>query len=309
MVQKLKNNDFLFKLLSLAIAIGVWFYVAYVENPDIEVWFNGVTVVYEGDDALAEKGLVRITDDEASTISVKVKGSRNALFALSSHDITAVADLSGITNDSAHSLAVSIKFPSQGLKAVDRNPYNISVKTEKLLTEEKPVELEYEGSAADNVSVESSSLSVTKVTVSGPESIVKNIASCVARLDISKITANRKIPVKLQLKLADGTVTDNHDVVLSDTYTDVTLTVLNTKTVPVKANITNLGDFNIKEIQVSPDKVKVTGTKDALEDLSEVSTEPFEIINSQSKYSAQLVIPKNITTQSEAKAEIEVILQ
>lgn len=309
MVKKLKNNDFLFKILSLAIAIGLWFYVAYAENPDIEVWFQGVSVVYEGDDVLAENGLVRMKDDEIKNISLKVKGSRSALFALSSHDISATVDLGGITTDSAHSLTVSVKFPVQGLEVVDRKPYNIPVTTEKIVEAEKNVELEYLGVLQDDVSIEGSKLSVEKVTISGPESVVESVVSCVAQLDISDTTVTKTVPVKLRLKLADGTVTDNPDVKFSNTHTVVELNVNTTKTVPVKADITNADEFDIKEIKISPVDVKLTGTSIALNGITEIMTEPFKLDDSELSCTKNLTLPEGVDNASATSVDIEIILQ
>ena len=309
MVKKLKNNDFFYKLLSLVIALGLWFYVGYTENPDIEVWFHGVSVVYTGDNALESNGLVRMTDDEVTTVSLKVKGSRGALFSLSSRDITATVDVSTITSDGTFSLPINVTFHSLGFNVVGKDPVNIPVTTQKLISSEKPVRVEYIGSAADGISVVSAEPSVKSVTVSGPQSVIEDISECVAQADISKIVSSGTAPVKINLKMSDGTVTDDANVSLSNAQTDVTFTVKVSKTLPVKADIKNIDDFNVKRVNITPKEVTVVSEDEIINNLTEIMTEPFSISESVLTYTKKLNLPNGIECESEEEVQIEIILQ
>ena len=308
MVKKLKNNDFLFKVLSVLIAVGLWFYVAYVENPDIEVWYDGVKLVYKGDETLSANGLARLKENEVPTISIKVKGTRNSLFALSSHDITAEVDVSDIAMAATTSLPVSVHYSMPGIETADRNPYNISVTTEKIISAEKKVDIEYTGEPAEGTAVEESSSSLDAVTVSGPQSVIEGITSCVAQLDISGISEDRTMPVKLRLKLSDGSIADDPSVELSNTFTDIAVKVSVTKNVPVKANISNLNEYNVKEIKITPESVDIKGLYSALKEVTEILTEPFEISASGSGFTKKLILPEGVSSTVKS-AEIEVVLQ
>ena len=308
MVKKIKNTDFLYKLLSLVVALGLWFYVGYVEKPNIEVWFHGVSVVYTGDSSLDSYGLTRMTEEETKTVSLKVTGSRGALLSLSSRDITATVDVSNITSSGTYTLPINVSFPSSGLGVTEKDPFNIAIKIEKVVTAEKPVKVEYTGTAPGGIVIESAQPAIQTVTLSGPQSVVEKVTECVAKADISEVTSSGTKPVKIHLKMSDGTVTDNPDVSLSNTHTDVAFTVKMTKTVSVSADILNFGDFNVKRINVTPHDVSVTGDSEVLDSLTEIKTEPFSISEADTAYKKKLSLPDGVTCE-QGEVEIQIVFQ
>ena len=120
MVEKIKKPDFLLRVLSVFLAVLMWLYVSYAENPEMEIWFHGVTLTYINSEGLRDKNLIQVSSSSPETISLKVRGSRKALLSLSAHDISATVDLSGIYAPSQYSLPVTVGFPIDVLSVVDK---------------------------------------------------------------------------------------------------------------------------------------------------------------------------------------------
>ena len=91
--------DIGWKLLSLIIAIGLWFMVINTENP-VETRSYTAAIQLQNEEALTERGYVVVNDDELSStrVTVRLRGQRLALDALSqsSTRVQAVVDLSDV---------------------------------------------------------------------------------------------------------------------------------------------------------------------------------------------------------------------
>ena len=93
------TKDIGWKLLSLAIAIGLWFTVINTENP-LETRSYSATIQIQNQESLFERGYVVVNDDEISStrITVRLRGQRLALDTLSqsSTKVQAIVDLDNV---------------------------------------------------------------------------------------------------------------------------------------------------------------------------------------------------------------------
>ncbi len=313
MGKKIRKRDILFKALALLVAIGLWVYVSYVESPEIEVWFSGIPITYANGEALSGLNLIRDTESETETVSIKVRGSRGKLFSLSSHDIIAKVDLSGINTAAAYSLPVLISFPVDGFTVVDKKPYNVPVTVEPAITKELPVYTEVVGTPAESCSVTDTEPSVTTVNVTGAASVMGNVQSLIATVNIDGLAEEKSLPADVKIRLVDGTfLEDNTKVEFSDSLISVLIKMNKSVQIPINVNIEKRGGISVKNIKATPGEIEVSGNISIISQLEYIETEPV-IINGTSDTEtaiAALKIPEGVTTAGKVKTvSVEIELE
>ena len=112
------TKDIGWKLLSLVIAIGLWFTVINTENP-LESRSYTASVQLQNQESLFERGYVVVNEDELTSlrVTVKLRGQRLALDNLSksSTKVQAVVDLENVIysyDGNPITVPVSIVIPS-----------------------------------------------------------------------------------------------------------------------------------------------------------------------------------------------------
>lgn len=308
MAEKVIKKEFIYKAVSVLIAVVLWFFVAYAENPEKELWFKDIPITFAGEGVLEEAGFVRAASSK-DKVSVKVRGSRSAIVALSSADIIATVDLSLAKEEKLYTLPVSIKFPVDGLTISDKKPYSVEVKIEKIITKEIGVTTEFQGVASDDVEVTECTLSDEKIKITGGTSAVESIVSAVVRPKLDEISRDKKITCAIELKNKDGEVGKFDGIKLSKTYTEADIKVNTAKVVPVKPVFEGRFKNKIKSSRVQGETVKIYGSYEKIKDIKEIETEPI-IVSGKSeteKITAKFMLPEGVKTEAD-NAFVEVTI-
>ena len=308
MAKKIKP-DFLYRSVSLLIAIALWFFVAYAENPEMELWFKDIPITYTNESVLSERALVRIKE-EGQTVSVKVRGNRRAIVALSASDIVATVDLSTLKAAKKYTLPISVKFPIDGLVVADKKPYSVEVTTEKVITKEFGVDIIREGKVQENVEIAEVTPLLRKISVSGGEGAMADIESVCAMLDVSEISSNKKIQAPIKINMKDGS--EGVDFKLSNTFAEVDVLVNITKNVPVNVVYSDDCAEIVKNTRVQPETIKIYGKYEDVNVVSVINTKPVTVSR---KYETEqittyLEIPegvKNVDNVSTAVVDITIL--
>ena len=179
-------------LLSLLIALVLWYYVISVVSPDSEITIRGVSVQSQGEKFLLEQSnLMVVTDMSELEVDLKLEGNRTDLIKLDSHNITITVDVSKIDRAGEHKVTYSISMPgdipSNAIAVKTREPDLLTIKVENRVTKDVPLELNYDVQDLDGSGyiIRESGLECPEtITVSGPESTVKLIHHAKVDLDL-----------------------------------------------------------------------------------------------------------------------------
>ena len=76
----MQKSKILAFLLALVVSIVLWFYAVTVVNPDDTITISGISVQFEGTEALTSQGLM-LTGGDSTKVSIKVSGRRSDLGA------------------------------------------------------------------------------------------------------------------------------------------------------------------------------------------------------------------------------------
>ena len=302
MFKKIKRDSIL-KILSLLIAVGLWFYVAYAENPEIEMWYDGVQISYTGDDHFPSKSIVMAKSAEPDTVSLKIRGNRQALLALSAKDIRASVDLSSIGAAASYNLPINVSFPVDGITVAEKKPYTVSVTAEDIISRDFDVDVNIFGAPSEGHTVGEYTSSVEKVTVSGPRSEMEKAEKCAVNANVDGISAKFSNPLPIELFANDGGKIESPLLSFSNTYATVTINLNSVKKVKVSPVF---ADGEPKNFKVTPQEVTLSGTAEDVDKISEIKTETVHLTDNR-EYTASLIIPSGVQCEDDTKkVKIEV---
>ena len=115
----MKKHHVIMRLTSLLIAMFLWFYVIYQENPEKTVSFSDVPVRLLNEETLKNRYSLRVVGEDEITVTVKLSGTFSRLENLSASDLRVTADLGKITEPGTYTLSYDIAAVD-GVTVVER---------------------------------------------------------------------------------------------------------------------------------------------------------------------------------------------
>ena len=110
-IHNLWDSKALWMIVSLLLSFLIWAYISTTEDTSVERIFTGVPVQFQGAEELrTSRGLI-ITDASADSVTVKVSGSRASIGNLHASDLSAVVDVSGISQVRDMTVSYTVRFP------------------------------------------------------------------------------------------------------------------------------------------------------------------------------------------------------
>lgn len=294
MGKKMNFPDYALKIISLLIAVGLWIYVSYVENPKSEYWYKEVPVVYINDN-LKYSNLKRVVDTEEKHVAIKVRGTRSAIMGVSSEDIVASVNLSSVKNEGRHNLPYTVSFPIDGFEIVDKKPYLVTVDVDEIVTKSFELKLEALGTPDKGHEVGEITSNISSVDVTGPEELIGEIAGCTAFVDVEGKRIIKKTPAEIKVILEDGSHYSGADLSLSNTYANVTVDILYEKELAVNINLENTGTGEVTSVTAHPEKVRVKGPAEILDGIEALDTETVYVSEYDREKDAVLVLPEGVS--------------
>ena len=283
------TNNIWYKLLALVLAFILWLVVYNIDDPNVTKTFTA-SVKVENGDALTNQNLYYEIKD-TTTVKVAVTGKRSVISSIDDSDITATADLSRAEiSDDGTEATVALEFYSS--RSNSQLTFNSTISilrlaVEPLSKETFKVEAEVTGTPEEGYATDNDHASViapTVMTISGPASVVSQISTCKAIIDISGLggqgvdtVTDYAIP---KVYDEEGEQIDSSKLTFSSSKVSVQVEILNTKTVPV--NFTTSGtpadDLSVIGITQSIKEVEIEGSAAALNLVSSIDV-PAEVLN------------------------------
>lgn len=267
----------MYAVISLVAALLLWMYVTNVQGDLTTQTFTGIKVVFEGENSLRESKNLIVTDIGATSVRATIEGTYYALSRLEAADITAVVDLSGISNSGTYTISYKINYPfgtdTSSLSVVSQMPQNISFKVDKLDTKSVEVRGRFSGSVAEGYSFGKMEFEPSTVKISGPQSILDQI-DC-AWVECARTGLDKTVTYDSDFVLLDA---DKEPVELDDNVefrndtVAVTVPVTAIKTVDLKLKFFAGGgatEDNVKYI-VEPATITLSGDAETLEGINSI---------------------------------------
>lgn len=269
-----KKNNVMTKILSVVAAIALWMYVIGEVNPEIIQEIKNVEVKLINMEKLTQTGLV-IMDQNYYAVDIKVRGRRSDIINTASENINVLADMRGF-GQGQNSIPVKVNLPSN-LELEDVNPLQIKVTIDEIVNRAKPVEIVFEGEAADGYIHGPPILSLPEILVSGPETYVESVDKIVTKVNLnnSKVDIHQSLP----FSILDADDAEVLGVTTVETYIDVSVPILRVKNVPinVKTSGTPAEGYELVSIIHIPSKVDIMGATDVIEPVNSLTAKTISL--------------------------------
>lgn len=309
MLEKLKEQKWIYVVLSILLAILFWYYVRIVEDPEYTKTIRNVPVEIVGIDELEQRGLT-VTSQSQEYVDITVRGNSSVLDQLSRSTIEISANASSVLEAGEDfPLAYTIKYPSTvapgSVRIEQYSPERITVDVNKLYSQTFEIEFMFTGSVAEGYQKGFVTVNPLSVTVSGQMDQVTAISRVVAILHRENLTEAVSEDLPVVLLDADGNQL-NLDVKLNTQTTHVTMPVVVSKEIPLVMTYTYGGGISETNVQqyvtsiIHPSTITVSGPKEDIETLSEHFLGNIDLskINGTTSMTLPIQLDSRITNES-----------
>lgn len=299
-MKKVLASDNALKIISVLIAICIWMYVAIVMDTTVEVTVRDLPVQFVGQDTLNSKGLAVIRES-ATSVTVKVKGSRRKMGNNDMKTIIAKVDVSNVSGEGVYGLPVEVVVPFESQGVSSQSLYSIDVRTEKLVEKTLDIRIHTSGTLAQSYMSGDITANPGKVTIKGPESAVEQISQAAVNLDYggADVDIDAKLPISFYGD--EGKEVSAFEAILgritadSET-TEVHCPVLKIREVSPSANFDRQGLPDGVEYNIEPSVLYVYGEDPIAAKVTEIETEeiPVDRLLDNEKIKVKLRIPNGV---------------
>jgi len=299
-IKKPKDDNFWLRVVSVLIAVVLWFYINSILNPIkkreiiIPIRYNVVTL---------SKGLV-MKEADAKEVRIVISGTQDELSKVDEKNIQAMVDFSEIRQTGSIKLPISIQNPYHRINIESVYPKNVTVVIDNLVTIQKDVSVEINGNPKKGYIINSYQEEPNVISIRGAESDIKEISKCVAQLNLS--LNDRSFKASVPVKVIDSRGKDITSLFdLSQKSIDVYVEILKTKQVPLSVKFKGSLPPSkvISKIILKPSTINIAGKEEDINSINEivVGTIDTKMLENKSTFQFDFSLPKNIKSLDNVK--------
>lgn len=272
MGKKILDSKALYVVLSIAIAVVMWFYVTSMDGNQASKPIRNITITFSGEEQLESNGLMIAGDAPSANITVKAKPA--VLAQLTDKTVELVVDVATIERAGDYTLAYTVKLPSNisasQVQIINEGTGNISFTVAEYRQREIELRGKFEGTTAEGYLAgdqEDFVFSPNKITISGQAELVNQVsyAEVVVTGDNLSDTVRGDFPYRFIG--ASGDVIDNLNVECSVATVHTTFPILATADIPLEVELVEGGGVSLDQVKctLSQESLTVAGSKTAVE--------------------------------------------
>ncbi|MGI6123581.1 MAG: YbbR-like domain-containing protein, partial [Acetivibrionales bacterium] len=310
LINSLFEKDLVVKIVSILTAILIWFVVLDSENPFEE---RTLAVPLSSNvDVLASNNFQIVGTQLPASIDVKIKGRRQKISSVTANDFRVTIDLSGVTSSGYKNIKINAPeyLGNQDIIMMGINPTSVALNFERVIGKQYPVEVEYTGSLPADYELMNLKIEPNNIILEEKESSISKVGKVVAYVNLDEADDKKEIVMRAvvldtqgqPLKQFEGKV----PVIVSFNLAKKVPVVTTTKGNPYN-------DYYLKEIKNSLTSVRVIGSRNVLDGIKSISTEPIDITDKTETFVTPLVtvLPKGATLFAEdaERLSAEVVIE
>lgn len=288
MNKKLTDNPNFIKVLSIFLALILWFFVSGDRQDalgnEVRLTFTNIPLAYRnlGQD-LAITGI-------QESVTLSLQGVPQAFDGLTPAHLEAYVDLNG-KKEGHHEIRINAVAP-RGVSIVSINPAKVNIVLEDLITRQMTVESILQGKPGGGLVVDEVNFTPGEVFIRGRLPKVDLINKVVFRLNISN--AEDSIVDNARLEPLDSRGNFIQGITIIPEQVEVVVSfVLPQKDIPVEVSLKSNGSM-VDTITVEPSIVRVKAPGDLLDGITAIYTEEIDLEGRDSAFSIDvpLVFPE-----------------
>ena len=303
------------KLLSLVSAILLWLVVVGINDPIRTFTFSGIHVDVVNSSAITSEGKVYEVLDDSDVITIQVKARRSA--ALSDTDFKAVANMQDIQLMKYVPINISCT-KNVNIQSITTKTPNLKISIEDSDTKTLPIVVRTNGTPGAGYIIDKNNTiaSPESVRITGAASAIRKISRVYAEVDVSGITKDTERITSLSLYNGDGDSIKNSSLTYNiDTNSiDISIKLLKTKEVPVKASVSGRAadGYAYTKVSCEPSTITLAGKEDVLKNVTAIEIPASDVDISQATADVEKVVdisaylPANTQLEEEESATVAV---
>lgn len=277
-------NNLGFKILAVIFACVLWVVVYNINDPtQTKTYTSHVTI--ENADAISEMSKYYEILDGSNSVSFSVSAKKSVLEKIDESDFSVVADMSTVVisedgTTGTVKINISCSKYDNSLKYNGKSKY-LLIGLEDLMSKQFVITANTDGTVASGYALGTVSVSGTNVLkVSGPASVVSEISSVNATINVDGISTSISNDVLPVLYDGDGNVIDTTKLTLSITTVTINATVLGMKEIPLYFSSTGTpgAGYSVVGVTSEQETIQVKGASSVLNTLTALEIPP-EVLN------------------------------
>lgn len=323
-------NDFFgknlgWKIFSLVIAIGLWFIVINIKNPEETMTFTIPVEIQNMDKLTSRYDIVisNLDEIENKTISLNIRGTRLTLEKLKNNRryldvIKATANLELFRHTKAtevNKIPIEITFSDEyrGLIFEERNQIRyLDVVLENKKTITKPIQVETIGQIEEGYVVLEPKLNPGEVILTGAQSLINKVDIVKVIVDVSDITNNQKV-AQAEPKVYDKQGKEIKDLEKNIDIIEVNIGVGKKRKVSLIPQIqgTYAENYISTGIKIEPEEIVIVGSKEIVDGLTQVqlSTIIFEDLDETTTFKPDIILPPGVRRWDSSENKVSVTIE
>ncbi len=295
MNDKFLNKDVTIRILSVMLALLLWFYVITEQNPeitkDITIPVRLINTVF-----IEKSSMVLANDPNSFKVTLKLKGKNNVLDKLNETTVDAIADMEGHRLKGENFLKIIINGIPEDVNVLQKSPESLKVVLESKVSVQKSVQVNIMGNPSHGLAAMTPVIAPNDVVITGAESQISKIHS--VRVDVDIASVNAEVKKILPVRALDESGKDIQNITIEPSNIEVSIPIESTKRVGLEMDLTGqpaIG-YVISNISVFPEEILVTGKQQTLSGINLIKTEKIDITDGTADVSKEvkLVMPEGV---------------
>ncbi|MDD6033616.1 MAG: CdaR family protein [Oscillospiraceae bacterium] len=298
-------------VLSLLIAVILWFSIYLDQKPNSNIIINGVPVVVNYENSMAQDLGLEIIGEVPLTVDVTVNGKRYKITSLNQGDFKAQVSLASVTKAGEYTLPVRV-IPNESdseYDVVSWTPAEVTLRFDKIISRQLQVEVTTPGlSAGSGYLMEQPYADVDYITVKGPQTEIEKIDRCVVNIPTEKeLTESLTTTGTVTFLDRNGALVECDEFEYESSTVAVTIPIYKTRMLPLKVEFINIPKgFPIDQLKytLSRSSILVASPSETIDNMDSITIGPidFRAIDIGSEISLDVVLNagfKNVENISE----------
>ena len=222
------------KLVSFLFAVLVWIVVTNINDPISPLPVSDVPVTIRHAELISERGQVYEVLDNTDVIdTVTIYAPRSVIETLDKSNVVAVADMEELTSEDTIPIKLSTNKYNDSLESIRGSIDSVKLNIEDRQTRSIPIRANVAGEVQEGYMLGNVSTEQNLIRISGPESVVSQIARAQAEVNVSGFTSNINTDADIRLYDENGKEIKSTILERSITKVRVNIEILEEKTVPI----------------------------------------------------------------------------
>lgn len=266
------------KIISLILAIVLWYAIVNISDPVTTTKFYDVEVSFVNENVFSDSGQVYSVVDDTNLVKVTVTAPRSVITSLDENSFNIVADFSEYKK-SNNTVPIRFGKNDERIQNLTLGHDELLLEVEDLVTRQIAVELETTGVPMEGYAVGQVTADPAVINVSGPASVMADVERVKATLDISDCFETVQSNCRVELLNADGEAVERDRISFSDEDIMVTAGFLPTKTIDLKFATTGkaAAGYAAIAIKAKPEVITICGQANDIANISVINIPAEEL--------------------------------